>query len=250
MTQTLTEAKKIIDDLSRALFSGRVRNSTVFLSTGVSYPNGVAVTIRVDRGLEGYVVTDDGYAALIVDGMGATSTLTKIAPSMAKRSGLSFEKGSFIATGVAQSELPIAVCAVSNLSARAVERVSFLLEQPKIRKSRDLFDRRLRDAFGDKVAFDVDYRGSTGRYWNFNAGVTENGQVVRLFELVSPSTQSVALANMKISDTRSLDFPPAVTAALVDYDRTEPALRAILSNAGGTVISANDDIAKYKLGAA
>jgi hypothetical protein len=58
------------------------------------------------------------------------------------------------------------------------------------------------------------------------------------------------MANMKISDTQALPSPPIVTAALVDYERTDPTLRAILSAAGGLVIASNDDVSKYQLSAA
>ena len=71
--------------------------------------------------------------------------------------------------------------------------------------------------------------------------------ITRLFELVSPTTQGVAIVNMKILDTRGLMRPPHVTAALTDYEATDPTLRAILSISGGTVISANDDVAAYRL---
>jgi hypothetical protein len=55
------------------------------------------------------------------------------------------------------------------------------------------------------------------------------------------------MANMKVSDTASVSGAPKVTAALTDHDGTDPALRAILSNGGGTVIAANGDVSRYKL---
>jgi hypothetical protein len=128
-----------------------------------------------------------------------------------------------------------------------VERTIASIEKPKLRRSREVFDKRLREAFGDDVSFDVEYFGATGRRWDFNAGVSRAGIFERLFELVSPTIQAIGLANMKISDVRSLTDPPTVTAALIDYDKTEPALRSILSNAGGLVISASDDVQKYRL---
>ena len=69
----------------------------------------------------------------------------------------------------------------------------------------------------------------------------------RLFELVSPSSQGVAFANMKISDVRLIVDPPTITAALTDYDKTEPALRAVLSNAGSLVIAAGADVQSYRM---
>lgn len=58
------------------------------------------------------------------------------------------------------------------------------------------------------------------------------------------------MANMKISDTQALPSPPLVTVALADYEHTDPALRSILSAAGGLVIAANDDVSAYQLSAA
>jgi hypothetical protein len=151
---------------------------------------------------------------------------------------------------VERDVLSVAVGTVANSSCRAIERLVASLEQPKIRRAREQFDKKLRAAFGAEVSFDVEYRGATGRNWEFDAGLNRGGQVVRLFALVSPTTQSVALANMKICDTVALPDAPKVTAALSDYEHTEPALRSILSNAGSTVIAANDDVAKYRLAAA
>jgi hypothetical protein len=226
-----------------------VRNSSIFVSTGVAYPNGVGSSVRIDRDRSGYVVSDDGYACMIAETMKALPVFNRIAPGVAVRSGVSFDRGTFIVSDVARASLPVAVSLIANSSCRALERVVASLEQPRIRRARGVFDRRLREAFGDKVTFDLEYRGATGHKWKFDAGIARKGEIVRLFELVSPTTQAVAMANMKITDTASLPEPPKVTAALVDYDGTDPALRAILSNAGGTVIAANDDVTRYRLAA-
>ena len=117
-------------------------------------------------------------------------------------------------------------------------------------RHRDLFDKKLRAAYGDQVSFELEFKGATGKMWQFGAGLLQYGTVTRLFELVSPSTHSVALANMKILDAKALSEAPSVTAALVDYDGTEPALRSILSSAGSFVISASDAVETYRLSAA
>jgi hypothetical protein len=186
---------------------------------------------------------------VVAETMQASSALNRIAPGVADRSGISFERGTFLVNKIERSSLPVAVSLIANSSCRAIERVVASLEQPRIRRARDVFDRRLREAFGDNVKFNLEYRGATGRNWQFDAGVERDGMIVRLFELVSPTTQAVAMANMKIVDTVVLPEAPKVTAALADYEGTEPALRSILSNSGGTVIAAKDDISRYKLAA-
>ena len=250
MRHDSSASKALIDHVSRSLFSGQVRNSSVFISTGVTYPNGTAVAVRIDEGQHGYVVSDDGYATMIAEGMVALPALSRIAPGVAQRAGILFESGTFFVAEVARNSLPSVVSVVANASARAVERVVVALEQPRIKRSRDLFNNRLRAAYGDKVIFDLELRGATGKNWEFNAGVKGGGEVMRLFELVSPSTQAVAIAHLKIADTQSLPSPPLVTAALADYEHTDPALRGMLSDAGGVVISATDDVSKYQLSAA
>jgi hypothetical protein len=244
------ELEQVLNELSKAIFRGRVRHSTLFVSTGVTYPNGVETAVRIDRNREGFVVSDDGYASRIAETMGAASTLSRLAPGVSARSGISFERGTFFLSDVSRESLPVAIGAVANSSSRSIERVLALIGQPRLRRSRELFDKRLREAFGKNIVFDLEFRGATGRNWEFDAGIERDGLIVRLFELVSPSTQAVAIANMKISDTRAVPEPPSVVAALVDYERTDPALRAILSSSGGTVIAANDDVSRYRLSAA
>ena len=244
---TPLELETIARDVAQSLSRATVRNSSIFVSTSIAYANGVGVSVRIDQGRLGLVVSDDGYAEVIAEDMGASAAFYRVAPGVAQRAGVSYEGGSFSIDSVDQNLLPIAIASVANASSNALERTIAALEQPRLKRSRELFDKRLKEAFGDVVAFDVDYRGATGKRWEFSAGINKRGNFERLFELVSPSTQGVAMANIKITDVKSMIDPPNVTAALIDYEKTEPALRAMLSNAGSMVIAANADIKKYRL---
>jgi hypothetical protein len=247
---TNLEMTEVVAELTRAPWVGRVRNLSAFVFPGILYSNGTGCTVRIDPSRKGFFVSDDGYASFIADTMNSVRGFNRIAAGVAARAGISFERGAFLLADVERAVLPVAVSAIANSSCRAIERLLASLEQPRIRRAREQFDKKLRDAFGDEVSFDVEYRGATGRNWEYEAGLSRRGLIVRLFALVSPTTQSVALANMKISDTVALPDAPKVTAALSDYERTEPTLRAILSNAGSTVIAANEDVSKYRLAAA
>jgi hypothetical protein len=245
------EMIELANEVTRAICVSRVRNSSAFLSTGVSYPNGIGCTVRVHPSRRGaYFVSDDGYASFIANTMNAMHGFNRIAADVAKRSGVTFDKGAFLLSDIERMALPVAVGAVANASSRAAERLIASLEQPRIRRDREKFEKKLRAAFGTEISFDVEQRGATGRDWEFDAGLTRRGERVLLFTLVSPATQAVAIANMKISDTLAVPGAPKVMSALSDYEHTEPALRAILSNAGSTVIAANDDISAYRLAAA
>ena len=241
-------AHELIAQLSKSLCFGKVRGGSIYISMAVTYPNGVGVAVRLDAdGRETYTVSDDGYAAVIAETMRAITNFRRVASSVAKRSGITFDQGTFFVASVHKSALTTVISAVANASARAMERVVASLEKPKLRQSQEMFEKKLTEAFGNKIIFDVRTRGATGREYDFSAGLENNGLIVRLFELVFPSTQAVALANMKIIDTIASNTSPSVTAALADYDATDPTLRSILSAAGSSVIAANDDVATFRL---
>jgi hypothetical protein len=242
--------REIVAELTKAMCFGDVRNSSVFVSTGVSYANGAGCAVRIDQSRHGYFVSDDGYASFLAETMNSIRAFNKIATGVAQRGGIIFEKGTFLLEDVERGGLPAAVSAVANSSCRSMERLAASLEQPKVRRAKEQFYKKLVAAFAGDVSFDIEYPGATGRKWDYDAAVRRGKKIVGLFALVSPTTQAVAMANMKISDTVALAGSPKITAALSDYEHTEPALRSILSNAGSRVIAANDDISRYKLQAA
>lgn len=242
-----THLSIVLSQIPKALFSVRERSSSAFVTTGVTYPNGVGVAVRVDLSPKNFIVSDDGYATRLAETMGAVPALNRIASGFVKRCGVAFERGTFFIADVAADNLAVAISTIANISARAMERVSAVMEQPRIKKSRALFNKRLEAAFGKKVRFDLEFKGATGKPWEFDAGVIENETIGRLYELVSPSTQAVAMANIKISDTQALLEAPHVTVALADYDATEPELRSILSAAGSTVIAASANVESYRI---
>ena len=241
------DMRSIADDVARALSSARVRGSTAFVSTAVRYPNGTAVVVRIDEHPEGFFVSDDGYSALTAELMGALPTFNRLAGSVADRSGVEFDQRMFYVAGVPREGLVGASAYVANASSRAAERTIYALEHLKIKRSRDLFNNRLVEAYGSRVAFDVPIVGATGREWEYEAAVLEDKRITRLFALVSPAFTAIAAASLKITDTRSLTEAPQITAALSDYNRTEPALRSLLSAAADLVIAANDDAERYRL---
>lgn len=241
----LPDLRRVGEEVARSLAYSRVRNSSIFITPGLNYPNGASVVVRIDPDPDGFIVSDDAYAALVADNVGAISTFNKIAASLAKRSGVEFERKTIFLRSVQRDALVGAVVAVANTSARALDRTIAHVEQAQFKRSRDLFDARLAEAFGDKVQFNVPFIGVTGHNWEFDAGVEDGGTLTRLFAFVMPAFTAVAAANMKIGDTRAMEKSPPITAALADYDATDPTLRAILSSSADAVIAANDDVSKY-----
>lgn len=241
-----TDLKVIADEVARALSYGRVRGSSAYVTTAVTYPNGTAAVVRIDEDRDGFFVSDDGYGAFIAETMAALNTYIRLAPAVAKTAGLHFDQRSMFSIHVPRERLPGAVAAIANASNRAVERTVFAVERQKEARSREVFDQHIREAFGKRAQFEVHVRGATGREWDYAAGVIEGSRIITVFDLVSPTYGSVASANLKITDTRTLDDAPRITVALSDYDRTEPAFRSILSVSADAVIAVNDDVERYR----
>lgn len=241
----------IAEEVARALTFARVRGRSAWVGTGVHYPNGTAVMIRIDQDPDGFFVTDDGQGAFAAETMGGSQQYAKAASQVAKRSGVQFDQRCLFSVHVPRNRLPGAVATVANASSRAVERAIYMLDRFRLERSKDVFGQRLRAAFGEDVRFGVSVHGATGRPYEFDAAVEGAGGVRRaLFEFVSPSFTAVAAANLKIGDARALADTPPIVVALADYDRTDESLRSILSGAANLVIPANDIPANYRMIAA
>jgi hypothetical protein len=235
----------VAEDVARSLSFARVRGGAAFITTASMYPNGAGVVIRLDETGTGYSVSDDGYTAVIAETMHMLPTFRRVASDIGSRLGVRFEGGTFFVDDVPRESLVSIVVAVATAAARSAERVVVAAEQQKARRTRDLFDQRLVEAFGKKVEFDVVVRGGTAREWMFDAALKDGKQLSALFDLVQPAFVAIASENLKILDVRSSEPEASVTVALADYDRTEPSLRSLLSHSADRVIAANDEASRY-----
>lgn len=237
--------QEIADNVARSLSYARASGTSAFITTAVTYANGSAAVVRIDEDQAGFFVSDDGYGALTAEMMGALPTFNTVAGAVAKRGGVEFDQRSFFVVRVQKEQLPGAVAVIANVSAQAVERTIYAMDQVKTKRSRATFEARLRDAFGKRVSFGAVLRGAT-RQWDVDGFVTSATGVSSVFEFVSPAYSAVASAHMKLGDIRSLTDAPHVAAVLADYAKTEPALRSILSGAADYVFAADEDIAAYQ----
>ncbi len=240
--------KLIADEVARSLSFAEISGRSAFITTPVTYANGTAVVVRLDEDDDGYFVSDDGYGAFTAETMGALQTFVKVAGGVAKRGGVNFDQRAFFIIRVDRDRLPAAVAAIANVSAAAVERTIYALESMKVKRSKVLFQARLEEAFGNKAKFDQPVRGAT-REWDFAGVIQDENGIAAVFEFVAPAFSAVAAANMKIGDVRGLTDAPSAIVALADYDKTEPSLRAILSNTADKVIAVTTAATEYRLAA-
>ncbi|HWL04534.1 MAG TPA: hypothetical protein VNQ99_06295 [Xanthobacteraceae bacterium] len=88
--------------------------------TDLTYSNGTAVAVRVNTGMDGMEVSDEGYGAFIADLMGFLEDYERAAVGTAVTWGIRFGERSFYTEPVREELLPLAVNCVANASMEAV----------------------------------------------------------------------------------------------------------------------------------
>lgn len=240
-TEIANTAEAILRSLSHASYIG----STAFIATAVTYSNGTAVVVRVEQVGNSFYVSDEAGAHLNAIMFGGKHKFSRNAVETAKRFGVSFDDRNLFLNNVTMDQLPAAVSLVANASSIAMERTVYALDRSRITQDKDLFRARLVEAFGDTATFDVNLRGST-KSWEVDAAIVKAGNVVSIFELVTPAPASVAFAHMKVGDITSMSDHPSTTVVLSDYENTDPPLRQILSTSADHVIAANSNVSDYR----
>lgn len=248
MVQTIsldrTSLTSIAGDVARELSRVRMAEASAYITTAVTYANGMAVVVSVQEMGDAFFVTDDGYGALTAEMMGGLATFNKVARPVGKRFGVEFDERSFFVIHANRDQLPAAVASVANVSAIAVERTVLAQESAKSHRSRVLFEERLQEAFTGRVHFNEKFRGAL-RPWRVDALVDVPSSLPVVFEYVAPGSGSVASAHLKLGDIKSLDTAPKAAVVLENYEATEPAFRAMLSLTSDLVIDAKAEISRY-----
>jgi hypothetical protein len=238
----------IAGDVARSLSHAMVEGRVAYITTAVTYPNGSGVVVRLDQDDDHFFVSDDGQASLNADMFGAGHVFARVASDVAKRFSVEYDQRSFFILKVRRNQLPAAVALIANASSVSVDRTLTALDRQKIKVSRELFINRITEAFGKLAVFDATVRGSS-KNWDVDAAIIEGQHVNAVFEFVSPAHASVASAHMKIGDISAMIERPRTAIVLADYDRTDAALRQILSSSADAVFAAKANISEYRLAA-
>jgi hypothetical protein len=247
MTTKNHNLQAVADAVAKALVDTKLAGGSAFISTPLLYPSGAHTVVRIDGTGDRWFVSDDGYASLEAEMMGALPTFRRLAKPIADRVGVKFDERCFFVMEVETDSLPGAVVTISNASKQAVERTAFALEERRIAVSRTVFEQRLSNAFDAKsIAHNVAIIGASGKEWEIDVGITSDGQIERIFEFVTPRSASVAAAIMKFTDIRASVQPPRTAAVLSDRAQTEPALVALLSRVAGAAIDASAEPDVYR----
>jgi hypothetical protein len=227
-------------EIAKSLVSIESRDGTAFISTPVTYPSGAHALVRVDGMNDRWFVSDDGYGAQEADMMGATTTFKRVAKTVAERTGIGFDQRFLFVIEATRDELPGAVVAVANASAEAVRRTAIRIEEIRYAASRETFDRKVEATFrGQKIIRQPEIMGSSGRSWEFSAGIEREGNIIYLLDLVRPRPNAVYATISKFTDVKSQDATRRGVAVLADMPHTDPHLVTLLSRVAGNALSAD-----------
>ncbi|TAA54053.1 hypothetical protein [Shinella sp. JR1-6] len=240
--------QEIADEVARSLSHAMVEGRTAFITTAVTYPNGTGVVVRLDQDDGNFFVSDDGQASLSAEMFGASHVFARVASEVAKRFSVEYDQRSFFILKVKRHQLPAAVAMIANASSVSVDRTLAALDRQKVKVSRELFVNRITEAFGSLAVFDATVRG-TSKTWDVGAAIIEDHRVNAVFEFVTPAHTSVASAHMKMGDISAMFERPRTAIVLADYDKTDAALRRILSSSVDAVFAAKAEISEYRLAA-
>ena len=235
----------IADEVARSLSHAMVEGRTAYITTAVTYPNGTGVVVRLDQDDGNFFVSDDGQASLSAEMFGASHVFSRVASDVAKRFSVEYDQRSFFILKVKRHQLPAAVALIANASSVSVDRTLSALDRQKVKASRELFVNRITEAFGDLAVFDATVL-CTSKTWDVGAAIIEGDRVNAVFEFVTPAHTSIASAHMKMGDISAMFERPRTAIVLSDYDKTDAALRKILSSSVDAVFAAKAGIAEYR----
>lgn len=218
----------------------------LFVPTTTLLPGGELATIVV-RSDEGgrFSVSDNGggrEAALnqgvLSVGMGARRRATKIAQA----SGLHIDGDAFILRQVSESQLAGAVSHVANASRAWAEYILTSAVASRNAEVADVVRAKLERAYTpSKVRQHVQVLGASTTQYEFDFSIEIEGGELALFEIVSPSIQSIAFAHTKFSDVARAHQRWLREAVVEDLSAWTSDQTSLLSQVASHIRSANEN---------
>lgn len=229
---------EIAESVAMGLASVLSDAAGTFIRTPLAYSSGAAVTVRLDYYGDAYFVSDYGLGRLEAEMAGAVHQFSRVAPLMARRSGISFDQNAFFVTRVSRDQLVGATGAVANCSKEAVDLAVLRLSERRYSDKDIQFFERLQSIFGSRFHAGQHLHGESAD-WTVDALIeSDNNQAV--FEFVRPRPQSVYPVVVKFHDLARTPRPPKLYAV---GRQLKPELEGLLTQAGNVLSpDVSDDI--------
>ncbi|MQX37952.1 hypothetical protein [Roseospira navarrensis] len=201
--------RMVAEEVARTLAVATHAPEGSFIKTPLMYPGGSAVVVMIAQAPGGrYLVSDMGQAQDEADLMCAAPTFAHVAPRVAERNGVAFDRRAFFVVEVMREQLVGAVATIAGCSQEAVQITALKIAEARTNDAADLLYRRLAHVFTPaRVARDAEIPGASTTRWHVTALVTVDGRPA-VYDPVSSHPTAIAAAVTKYFDLAQLDTPP------------------------------------------
>lgn len=202
------------------------------------------VVIRADEGGK-FVVSDNGAgreAALNKGILAVGSGAKRRARKIAEASGLQVDGDAFVLRHVTEEQLASAVSYVADASRVWAEYIVEQSTKVQVTEVTQIVREKLENAYSARnVKFRASVLGASTTQYEFDFAVEVEGNRTALFEIVSPSIQSIAFAHTKFSDVaRAHDDWPR-EAIVEDLSQWSSDYTSLLAQVATRIRSARED---------
>jgi len=234
---TAAIAENAVRELMRASHSG----AASFIDMPLLFPDGSAVTIKLEHVEGGIRVSDNGFAYRALEAVGAQRSFSKTAASVASAAELSVDRRK-IFVDILPEFAAAAICEVAAASWLVTERVFQRLPDEEDEEIKGHLLERLALIFPNSLIKEPNLKGASTHEWPLTAVVHVDGHAT-VFQAVTNHMQSVNKASTGFLDLANLPNPPRLVAVVKDRDEMAEKL-LLLSQAGGRVIeqSQSDEV--------
>lgn len=222
----MTGMDRVADDVARSLVQVRPGpGADARIVTPVMFPAGGAVVVRIGGGPTSFLVTDDGGAAREADDMGAGDLFARLAPGIATRAGVRFNRHELFEIDAPLGRLPGFVRIVADASRAAAEATALALAERLSRIDRTRVYDVAREVFGaGRVTRRPAISGASNTSWKFDAGIDIGGGRLALLRSVSPAAGSVFAGYARFDDVARLEEGhrlAAVVSSISSFETTQ-----------------------------
>lgn len=233
-------------DILRAIGEPWVTEEGLAVPTTTLLPGGelATVLIRPDEGGR-FFVSDNGAgreAALNRGVLSVGAGAKRRAKRIAEAGGLQVDGDAFVLRHVAQAQLASAVSYVADASRAWAEYIVEQSTKARVAEVAEIVWEKLERAYtARRVKRRPSVLGASTTQYEFDFAVEIEGNRTALFEIVSPSMQSIAFAHTKFSDVARAHDDWLREAIVEDISQWPSDHTSLLAQVASHIRSANED---------
>ncbi len=226
--------KILLDKITAQLSRVQHFDDFSFVSTPLLLPNGGSVVVRISKNIEGFLVTDHGLGFNETELIDGGHYYSRIAPKVAKLSGITFDQHSYFVLQVKEEQLAGAIKTVANCVLESVTQVFYKVAEHKARLASDKMFERLTNIFDERfLTREYEVIGESTHSWTFDSALRRDDNIV-VFDMVNKHHNSIYQAVTKFHDVARAEFAPK-RVAVIGKQKEYSDLLPVLSQAANVV---------------